>query len=188
MEILQLLVADGRRPFSEMAEIVGLSPPAVRDRIDRLSEAGVIRRFTIDVDRSVLHEGVPVLVDLQPSATAVDTVRDAIAAAEQVKHVFETADTRIVFHAHIPDGDVRRFLADVCNFDQIDTYEVALLTNVNWTPAIDGAAFALECAECGNTVTAEGESTRIGGSLYHFCCPSCADRFETRHAELEQGA
>lgn len=47
---------------------------------------------------------------------------------------------------------------------------------------------AVDCVECDNTVTAEGESARIDGTLYHFCCGSCRGRFEQRYERLEEGA
>ncbi|MFB6104812.1 MAG: TRASH domain-containing protein, partial [Halobacteriaceae archaeon] len=65
-------------------------------------------------------------------------------------------------------------------------YTVTLVDDYEWTPSVDGTEFALNCAECGNTVDSEGETTRIDGDVYHFCCPSCASRFQeryTRHAE-----
>lgn len=52
LEIVRLLADDARRPFNDIADRVGLSPPAVSDRVDRLREQGVIQRFTIDIDRS----------------------------------------------------------------------------------------------------------------------------------------
>jgi len=42
-------------------------------------------------------------------------------------------------------------------------------------------------AECSNTVDSEGETSRVGGEFYHFCCPSCQSRFEERHQRLEEG-
>ena len=50
------------------------------------------------------------------------------------------------------------------------------------------ADLAVECVECGNTVTAEGESARIDGTLYHFCCDSCRENFEERFDRIEEGA
>lgn len=64
MEILSLLAENARRPFSAIGEENGLSGPAVSDRVTRLQEAGVINHFTIDVDRSQLKAGVPVLIQL----------------------------------------------------------------------------------------------------------------------------
>ena len=52
LETLELLMSYSRRPWSEIAEVVDLSPPALPDRVERLQEIGVIRRFTVDIDRS----------------------------------------------------------------------------------------------------------------------------------------
>ena len=42
LEILQLLLSNARRPYSDIADVVGLSPPAVSDRVSRLQETGRI--------------------------------------------------------------------------------------------------------------------------------------------------
>ena len=68
-----------------------------------------------------------------------------------------------------------------------DGESVALVDEVEWTPSIDGVEFALTCAECSNTVDSEGETTRIDGEVYHFCCSSCLSRFRDRYQRLEEG-
>lgn len=186
--ILRLLVEDARRPYRDIAEAVDLSAPAVRDRIDRLREAGVIRRFTVDVDRSTLRAGVPVLVDIAVAPSDVDGVRSALVDADGVEHVFVTADAHVVVQASVPDGDVGALLEDRVGLDAVRGYDVELLTAVEWAPQVAGTDFALECAECGNTVTAEGESATFDDTRYHFCCRSCRARFEDRYEELAAGA
>ena len=52
--ILELLMDDARRSYRDIAEEVGRSPPTVSERVERLTEVGVIERFTLDVDRSRL--------------------------------------------------------------------------------------------------------------------------------------
>ncbi|MDZ7702035.1 MAG: AsnC family transcriptional regulator [Halobacteriales archaeon] len=187
-EILRLLVEDARRPYSDIAESVDLSAPAVRDRIDRLREVGLIRRFTVDVDRSQLRAGVPVLVDVGVAPSDVERVRAALVAADGVEHVFTTADAHVVFQASVPDGDVGALLEERVGLEAVRDYDVELLTSVEWAPQVAGTDFALECAECGNTVTAEGESSTLEGSRYHFCCGSCQERFVSRFDELAAGA
>ncbi len=188
VRILELLVADARRPYSDIADEVGLSPPAVSARIDRLRESGVIRRFTLDLDRSQLRAGVPVLVTLDVPADAVDDVRDAVVAAEAVEHAFVTADGDVVFHARFRADAVREQLGAVVDLSAVDDHEVAVVSDVEWSPAVAGAEFALSCAECGNTVTSEGRSERFDGDQYHFCCPSCLARFRERYESFEAGA
>jgi DNA-binding Lrp family transcriptional regulator len=188
LEILQLLMRDARTPWSDIAEVVDLSPPAVSDRVARLREVGVVRRFTVDLDRSQLREGVPVLVDIAVAPGDLDPVREALAEADAVEHAFTTASGHLVVQAGVPDGDVREWLFRVVDPDAVAEYEVTLLTDVEWTPSLGGTEFALTCAECGNTVTSEGVAARVGDDLHQFCCPSCRERFEERYEELEADA
>lgn len=188
LEILELLMSDARRPWSEIAEIVDLSPPAVSDRVARLQEMDIIQRFTLDIDRSQLREGVPVLLTLEPAANAFGTVQEKLLEAEAIEYVFTSAENHLLCYARIIGGDVPTWLSETLDVTEVDDYEVTLLTGVEWTPSIGGTEFALTCAECENTVTSEGVATRIGGDLYQFCCSSCETRFESRYERLEEGA
>jgi Lrp/AsnC family leucine-responsive transcriptional regulator len=186
--ILRLLVDDARRPYSEIAEHVDLSAPAVSDRIDRLRELGVVRRFTADIDRSLLRSGVPVLVELDVPVGETSDVAAALRELEAVEHTFETADGAVVVQATVRDGDVSGLLADAIDLGRVRDVEVRLLQDAEWTPSLGEATLALTCAECGNSVTSEGESTRLDGDLYHFCCGSCLANFEERFERLQSGA
>ena len=190
LEIMQLLMADARRPYSEIADIVGLSAPAVSDRVEKLREAGVIERFTLEVDRSQLQAGIPVLITLEipPSGPNTESVRDELVAAGAVEHVFTTAGGDLVVSAGVPDRDVAGWLTDTLGEDAIDDFEVELLSGVDWSPDLAGTEFGLTCAQCGNTVDSEGTATRIDGELYQFCCPSCETRFQEKYDRLRQDA
>ena len=50
--ILQLLSADGRASYQAIADEIGLSRPAVMERVKRLEEAGLIRGYHARLDRS----------------------------------------------------------------------------------------------------------------------------------------
>lgn len=188
LEILRLLVADGRRAYSDIAEVVGLSAPAVSDRIDRLREEGVVHGFTVDLDRSKLGGGLPVLITVNCRPGTAAEMTAALAGAEATEHVFRTADGRVVVHARPPDGEVVEFLARAVDLEDVRDYDVALLADSSWTPQVGATAFQIDCDECGNTVTSEGVTTRIDGTLYHFCCPSCRSNFESRYEEFEEAA
>jgi len=49
--ILEMLIADSRRPYREIADEVGLSESTVRKRVIKLQEEKVIEKFTIKVCR-----------------------------------------------------------------------------------------------------------------------------------------
>ncbi|WP_276302314.1 AsnC family transcriptional regulator [Halorussus lipolyticus] len=188
LEILQLLVADARRPYNEIADAVDLSPPTVSDRIERLKDLGVVRRFTVDLDRSLLADGVAVLVDLHVEPGRLSEIREGVEAIEGVEHVFVTADGHVIFHARLRGGAVEPLLADALDTEAVREYDVKLLEDSTWHPEPRGVEFALECDECGNSVTSEGESLRIDGELYQFCCTSCQSQFEEQYEELKEAA
>lgn len=190
LEILQLLLSDARRPYSDIADVVGLSAPAVSDRVARLEEAGVINRFTLDIDRSQLRGGIPVLVTLDVATAGPDvaSLKEQLLDASAVEHVFTTAEADLISYARVPDNDIASWLSDTLDADAVDDFEVTLLAGADWAPDLGGTEFALSCAQCGNTVDSEGTATRIDGELYQFCCPSCEARFEEKYDRLRQEA
>ena len=187
MEILSLLAEDARRPFSSIGEEVGLSGPAVSDRVNRLQEADVINTFTIDVNRGQLRAGIPVLIQVALPAESLADARERVRDSDGVEHVFVTSEGDIWFYARLEARNVRRWLRQLLDGVPITDYTVTLVDDVEWTPSVDGVEFALSCAECGNTVDNEGETTRIDDDVYHFCCPSCLARFRDRYQQLEEG-
>ena len=58
-KILVELQENGRIPFTELGKRVGLSTPAVMDRVRRLEDAGVIVGYRADVNLSTM--GYPIL-------------------------------------------------------------------------------------------------------------------------------
>ena len=190
LEILRLLMSNARRPYSDIADVVGLSAPAVSDRVARLQEMGIINRFTIDIDRSQLRKGIPVLLtlDVASDGPGVASIKDVLLDEGAVEHVFTTAEADLVVYARVPDNDVASWLDDTLEDGAIADFGVTLLAGTDWTPDLGGTEFALTCAQCGNTVDTEGTATRIDEELYQFCCPSCESRFEEKYEQLQQGA
>ena len=190
LEILSLLAADARRPFSEIGERVGLSGPVVSDRVTRLEETGVIEGFTVDVDRTKLRAGVPVLIDVElpPNRPeALDAARERARDADAVEHVFVTAEGDLRAYGRVEGRNVREWVRGLFEGVAVEDYAVTLVDEFEWSPSIEGVEFALTCAECSNTVDDEGETARIDGDVYHFCCPSCLSRFRERYRRLEDG-
>lgn len=205
VDIIGLLVEDARRPYNEIAEAVGLSPPTVSDRVERLRELGVIRQFTADLDRSLLSGGLSVLVDIHASPGSERAVQAALSGVDGIEHVFRTVDGHVICTATLGQRQIEDVIADVADEAAVREYDVKLLADASWNPhpgvfgessrTGNGAAddegteleFALDCDECGNTVTSEGVSVRIDGKLYQFCCTSCQGRFEERYEEISEG-
>ncbi len=85
LRILDALLRDGRSPAAQIAEQIGLSRPAVADRIEKLERQGVIRGTTAVVDPNALGQGVTAFVAARGGANgpkATKAFRDLIASKE----------------------------------------------------------------------------------------------------------
>lgn len=89
--ILRLLVADARMSQRRIAREVGMSPPAVADRIQRLENAGLIRGYRAEIDRALL--GYPLVVYV--GAVAVQG-EDQFQVVERLRAVPEVEDVHVV--------------------------------------------------------------------------------------------
>ena len=62
--IVSCLVANARSSYAEIGKVVGLSAPAVKRRVDRLLDTGVLRGFTAVVDPQALGWGTEAFVEV----------------------------------------------------------------------------------------------------------------------------
>lgn len=86
VEILRGLRADPRMSVSALARQVGLSAPAVRERLARLEEAGVIRGYRLEIDPAALGYPIAIVIRVRPVPGKVARVA---ALAESLPQVVE---------------------------------------------------------------------------------------------------
>lgn len=83
-DLLDLLQHDGRLSYRELGERIGLSPPAVAERIRKLEESGVITGYRAMVDYEAI--GFPILCIIRLNATNLDraTIDDVMTAIPEI--------------------------------------------------------------------------------------------------------
>jgi Lrp/AsnC family leucine-responsive transcriptional regulator len=84
-DIVDLLQADGRISYRELGERVGLTPPAVTERVRKLEELGVIRGYRAVIDYEAL--GFPLLCVIRLNSPRGDRGVDEI--LRQIPEVIE---------------------------------------------------------------------------------------------------
>jgi Lrp/AsnC family leucine-responsive transcriptional regulator len=77
-QIIATLDADGRASLAEIGSRVGLSGPAVGERLRRLREDGVIERFTVRVDPRALGYTMEAIVRIKPRSRQMHLVEQMI--------------------------------------------------------------------------------------------------------------
>jgi Lrp/AsnC family transcriptional regulator for asnA, asnC and gidA len=94
-QLIGLLQRDGRASYAELAPAVGLSAPAVRQRVQRLIEGGVVQIVAV-TDPLALGLPVMALVGIRVSGDAL-AVADALGAIERVIYVVVTSGAYDLF-------------------------------------------------------------------------------------------
>lgn len=82
IELLDLLQTEGRITYRDLGKRVGLTAPAVTERVHKLEEAGIIRGYRAVVDYEVL--GFPLLCVIRLNASRSEGVDEVIAAMPEV--------------------------------------------------------------------------------------------------------
>jgi Lrp/AsnC family leucine-responsive transcriptional regulator len=76
LRLLGELQADARLSLAELGRRVGLSSPAVADRLARLEESGVIRGYRADIDPRALGYTLGVVIRIRPAPRELRKVAD----------------------------------------------------------------------------------------------------------------
>jgi Lrp/AsnC family leucine-responsive transcriptional regulator len=82
--IIRLLAHDGRASYQAIADEVGLSRPAVMERVKRLEEGGYILGYRVQLDRTKV--GLPVTAFVAVRYGSSDYVGDEPRMREMEKH------------------------------------------------------------------------------------------------------
>jgi Lrp/AsnC family transcriptional regulator, regulator for asnA, asnC and gidA len=109
--IIEQLQQDGRRPYTQIAPAVGLSEAAVRQRVQRLIDSGVMQIVGV-TDPKMVGYGRQAMIGLSVDG---DTrkVADAVAALDEVVYVVLTAGSLDLLVEVVVEDDER--LLDLLN-------------------------------------------------------------------------
>jgi len=89
--LIKLLMENARASYVEIAEKLGVSEAAVRKRIRRLEDLGVIRRYTIDLDPRRLGYEVLAIIGLDVEPEHLLKVMEELKGREEVVRLYLTS-------------------------------------------------------------------------------------------------
>ncbi|MQA06360.1 MAG: winged helix-turn-helix transcriptional regulator [Streptosporangiales bacterium] len=85
-QIVQLLAADGRTSYTELARRTGLSVSAVHQRVRRLEERGVITGYTVVVDWEQIGLPLTAFISVRPiDPAAPDDTAERLAGLPEIE-------------------------------------------------------------------------------------------------------
>jgi Lrp/AsnC family leucine-responsive transcriptional regulator len=108
-QILERLQQDGRRTMKSLAEDVGLSSPAMIERVRRLEERGVISGYRAVIAPAALGRPISALIAASVDRRDHDAFMQQIEAQPAVAEVLRTTgDTTHLVRVNVPDMARRR--------------------------------------------------------------------------------
>jgi Lrp/AsnC family leucine-responsive transcriptional regulator len=78
LELLRALQANPRLAVSELARRIGMSGPAVRERLQRLEESGVISGYRLDIDPKAIGLPIMAIVRMRPMPGQLQKVAELV--------------------------------------------------------------------------------------------------------------
>ncbi|MFI6169259.1 Lrp/AsnC family transcriptional regulator [Nocardia sp. NPDC051052] len=123
VRLLNELHADPRLSMSELARRVGMSAPAVTERVQRLTRLGVITGFRMEVDPAALGMPVTALVRIRPGPGQLPKIVAAARDTPQVVECFRiTGEDCFLLKVHGPSiGELEELLDGFLMFGQTTT-------------------------------------------------------------------
>ena len=104
LRLLAELQDDARLSLAELGRRVGLSSPAVADRLARLEEAGVIRGYRADIDPRALGYALGVVIRIRPAPRELRKVADVARDTPEIVQCDRvTGEDCYVMRAHVRD-------------------------------------------------------------------------------------
>ncbi|WP_165191616.1 Lrp/AsnC family transcriptional regulator [Caulobacter soli] len=121
--ILELLQQDGRTPLSELGRKVGLSQPAMSERVKRLEERGIITGYGARIDPQALGLGMTAIIRLK---TVHEHIRACLEQFARLPNIVEvhrvTGDDCFVLKAVVSlPGDLPAIIDAIGQFGAVTT-------------------------------------------------------------------
>jgi Lrp/AsnC family leucine-responsive transcriptional regulator len=105
--LIAALRADARATYAELGRLVGLSAPAVHERVHKLETSGILTGYHAAVAPAALGLGVAALVGIYQSDDAEqDDLADRLAGVPEIEDCwFVAGDEAFVVKVRVPDVD-----------------------------------------------------------------------------------
>jgi Lrp/AsnC family transcriptional regulator, leucine-responsive regulatory protein len=89
LRLVELLRTNARLSFAELARQVGLSAPAVHERVGKLESSGVVRGYRADVDPEAIGLGVTAMIGVvEESTTDADDLQELLRELPEIESCY----------------------------------------------------------------------------------------------------
>jgi Lrp/AsnC family transcriptional regulator, leucine-responsive regulatory protein len=123
LELLRLLQKRPRVPISELARKIGMSNPAVKERVLRLQESGILEGYRLVLNPKELGYNVMAFVRIRPLPGHVNKIAEVVQSIPQITECHRiTGEDCFILKVHLKQiSDLDRVLNKVLAHGQTTT-------------------------------------------------------------------
>ena len=135
-QVINALQENGRLTMKALAEQVGLSSPAMIERVRRLEERGVLSGYRAVVEPAAIGRSLTALIRAEVPSGAIDAFNRHLAAEPAVVEAHRTSGlVNFQLKAHVADGAaLQDLLDDLGELGARCDADLVLSTPVAWRP------------------------------------------------------
>ncbi|HLT10589.1 MAG TPA: Lrp/AsnC family transcriptional regulator [Micromonosporaceae bacterium] len=133
--ILEMLTENARMSYAEMARQIGLSGPAVHERVGKLEASGVIRAYRASLDPEAVGLGVTAFIGIVESPDSeFDSIVTAIADFPEVESCYFTAGAEsFLLQVRVPAiADLERLIVRLNRIPGVASTRTTIALSTKW--------------------------------------------------------
>jgi Lrp/AsnC family leucine-responsive transcriptional regulator len=133
--IVEMLSANGRLAIAELARQVGLSGPAVHERVAKLDATGVIRAYRAQVDPEAVGLGVTAFIGIgQGTDSEIDDITAALSDFTEIDSCYFVAGTEsFLIKVRVPSiADLERFIVRLNRVQGVAETRTTIALSTKW--------------------------------------------------------
>jgi Lrp/AsnC family leucine-responsive transcriptional regulator len=106
VRVLEQLRLEPRLPMSELGRRIGMSSPAVTERVRRMEEAGIILGYRLDINPVPLGLSIAAYIRIRPNPGQLPKVAELAQLIPEVAECHRiTGDDCFILKVYVPDMD-----------------------------------------------------------------------------------
>ncbi len=114
MKIINALKKNGRISMTELGKQVFLTSQAVKNRLERLQDLGIVQRYTVNVNCPVFGYAIHGIFELAYRESELPALLDFIKTTEyHILHCYQVEGNRIFIDAHFASEEDREALREI---------------------------------------------------------------------------
>lgn len=162
-KLIELLRRSGRLSYAELGRTVGLSSPAVHDRVGKLEAAGVITGYHASVSLEAIGLGVTALVGISGGADDDVALLESLRRLPEIEDcMFVAGDESYVVKVRVPTiADLEHTLMQIQQIPGVDRTRTTIALSTKWEGRVGGDDGLDNGAADPETVTATDDTSAV---------------------------